>query len=471
VTERLYALVIVLALVAGAGPARAEPPPVSEVLRFSGEVDWDLFWYARSASWEPVAGQPTDAVQGRNQVRFEPALKAKYGRVSAAVQLQLRHDFLDTERSRILLKDAWAQARFGGLKIRAGNQVLRWGRMDMRPALDLLTPRDYDELWDAERLAAPALLLQYGHPSVAISFAWLPTFVPSRFPVASHHRWNVLLSQPHEGVAGDVTFPINYIEYREPKAGGSDGFLDSQLGLRVELFLPRLDLGLQGYYGRDLLPSYHEFEGLDGDVYEPMAQDLVNFVDGVDLAVRPVHARKGVVGGDAALVLGPVVLKGELAYTITADPSRDACEIPDPFLQGTFGVEWIANDLIGDQDLQIRVEVAGDHELPASDDGVSNRIYACDAPATVTPIIDVNHLSVLAVYGNIRWGFTDDLVLDIRGFAAIEGDYLVRAELSYTARGHVRFGLAGLLTGGADDAFMHAYERNDRVEFSATYMF
>ena len=447
-----------LAVLAFAGNAAASEGEIT----FTGDVDWDLFWYTCACD---------DLAAGRNQVRFEPRIKAKYKSVMAAVQVQLRHDFLDSDRSRVLLKDAYVQARFGGLKIRAGNQVIRWGRMDMRPALDLITPKDYDELWDPERLAAPALLVSYGHPSFAASVAWLPTFSHSLYPTTGSHRWNVLVPQPHVGLAGDLSFPITYVDYGEP-APTNGAFLDSQVGLRFEWFLPRLDLGLQGYYGRDLLPTYHEFEGLNGDVMEPSAQDLITFLDeGVDVALTPVFARKGVVGGDAALVLGPVVLKGELAYTLTTDTARELCNVPDPYLQGTFGVEWIANDLVGSQDLQVRFEVAGDHELPPSDDGVINRDDHCDTPATQTPIVDVNHLSVLSFYGNVRWGFTDALWLDLRGFAAVEGDYLMRAELSYTVKGRVRFGLAGLVVGGKDGAFMDAYERNDRVEFSTTYLF
>ena len=439
--------------------ASAEP-----TLRLDGEVEWDLFWYPCSCD---------DAVAGRNQIRFEPRLKAKAGKVGAVVQLQLRHDFLDTDRSRILLKDAYAQVRWKGLKLRAGNQSIRWGRMDMRPALDLLTPRDYDELWAPERLAAPALLLSYWHPNFAASLAWLPTFSPSLYPVTDHHRWNVLLPQPHEAVVGSIqpNPPITYVAYHELQSDYVGGFNNSQLGLRLEWFLPQVDLALQGYWGRDLLPTYHVYEPAEGegDFMDPSAQDLIKLVDGVDVELFPIFSHKGVIGGDMALVLGRVVLKGELAYTITTDAAHEHCDVPDPYLQGTVGLEWIANDLVGKQDLQVRVEVAGDHELPPSSDGVINRDAHCDLPATATPIIDVNHLSVLSFFGNVQWSFTDDLVLDLRGFVAVEGDYLVRAELAFTVHDRVRLGLAGLLVGGG--IFMDAYERNDRVEFTTTYMF
>ncbi len=457
-------------LLLGAALALAAPAhgagEAAPTLRFGGELDWSLFGYLRDT--DPAGGVP-----GRNQIQVQPHLKARYGKLGATVEIQFRHDFLDPERSRILLKDAYAQARWGGFKIRAGNQVIRWGRMDMRPALDLLTPRDYDELWNPERLASPALLLSYGHPSVAVSVAWLPTFTPSRYPVGDHHRWQVLRAQPELGVAGSETFPIHYREYRDPEVTGDPPFLDGQYGARLELFLPRIDLGVQGYYGRDLLPTYHRFEGLNGDVMEPTAQDLITFLDeGVDVALIPVFAHKGVVGGDFALVLGRVVVKGEVAYTFTPDAAHERCDVPDPYLQGTVGVEWIANDLIGTQDLQVRFEVAGDHELPPSDDGVINRDDHCDVPATATPIVDMNHLSVLAFYGNVQWGFSDHVALDLRGFVGIEGDYLLRTELSYTARDRLRLGLGLLLLGGfVDDRFMTHYDRNDRVEFSATYLF
>jgi len=469
-SERLLGVALLLAVAAGAGPAVAQVSPPQPTLKITGEVDWDLFFYLRDSD-------PPGAVRGRNQIRFEPRLKAKVGKVSAAVQLQLRYDFLDPDRSRILLKDAYAQLRWGGFQLRAGNQTIRWSRMDMRPTLDLLTPKDYDELWAPERLAAPALLLKYAHPNVAFSAAWLPTFVPSHYSVADQHRWNVLLPQPHVGVIDDVTADIHYEQYndREMLRPGDDGdyaFLDSQYGARLEFFFPVVDLALTGYWGRDQLPTYHNFDITNGDIVNPSAPDLFTFLgEGIKVDLTPVYAHKGVIGGDMALVLGPVVVKGELAYTITADWKHERCDIHDPYLQGTLGVEWLATDLVGKQDLQIRFEVAGDHELPPSDDGVINRDDYCDVPATETPIRDVNHISVLGFYGNIQWYFLDDLVLDIRGFGGIEGDYLARVELAVTVRDRVRLALAGLVTGGYKGSFMDAFERNDRIEFSTTYLF
>ena len=432
-------------------------------VKTGGEAEVSIHTYLKDSD-------PEGAVPGRTEMQLQPHVKVKHGVFTAYVQLQARHDFENFDRSLVRFKDAYLQLRWGGLRVRAGNQVLRWGRMDMRPALDLMTPKDFDELWAPEQIGAPALLLQYGHPSFSATAAWLPFFKPGRYSTSNKHRWNVLLSQPSVGVAGSESFPIHYQEYRDAQTPDDAGVLDSQLGLRLEFFLPAVDLALQGYYGRDLLPTYHEFEGLNGDVMEPNAQDLITFLDqGVDVALTPMFAHKGVVGGDMALVLGPVVVKGELAYTITTDPSQERCDVPDPYLQGTIGAEWIANDLIGDQDLAIRFEVAGDHELPADD--VINRDDHCTVPETRTPIRDVNHISVLSFYGNVQWTFVDGLMLDVRGFTGIEGDYLVRIELSTTVRGMVRLGLAGLITGGRDGSFMSYYDRNDRMEFTTTFLF
>jgi len=467
---RFLGALLVLLAAAAIAPASAQVTPPQATLKLTGEVDWDLYYYFRDSD-------PSGAVRGRNQIRFEPRLKAKVGVVGAAVQLQLRHDFLDPDRSRILFKDAYAQVRWGGFQVRAGNQVIRWSRMDMRPSLDVLTPKDYDELWAPERLAAPALMLKYAHPNIALSAVWLPTFVPARYSVSYDHRWNVLLSQPHVGVADDVSFPIHYLDYEDPQVlvGGErkePKFLDSQYGMRLEFFFPRIDLAVTGYYGRDQLPTYHHFVGLNGDVIDPSAQDLITFIEeGIEVELTPIHAHKGVIGGDMALVLGPVVVKGELSYHVTADAKHDRCDIHDPYLMGTVGVEWLATDLVGKQDLQVRFEVAGDHELPPSDDDVINRDAHCEVPKTETPIRDVNHLSVLGFYGNIQWYFSDDVMLDLRGFGGIEGDYLARAELALTVRDRVRLGLAGLITGGYKGSFMNSYTRNDRIEFSTTYMF
>ncbi len=455
---RIALLVALLPLAAARLASGAEPE-----IKTGGDAEVSIHTYLKDS-------EPAGAVPGRSEIRVEPHVKLKHGVFGAFMQIQALHDFENSERSLIRLKDAYVQLRWGGLRVRAGNQVLRWGRMDMRPALDLLTPKDYDELWAPEHIGAPALLLQYGTPSFSAKVAWLPFFRPGQYSTSSSHRWNVLLSQPTVGVAGSESFPIHYLEYRDPQTPDGAGLLDSQLGLRMELFLPALDLGLQGYYGRDLLPTYHEFEGLNGDVMEPTAQDLITFLDqGVDVALTPMFAHKGVVGGDMALVLGPVVVKGELAYTITTDPDHEFCDVPDPYLQGTIGAEWIANDIIGDQDLQLRFEVAGDHELPADD--VINRDAHCGVPETQTPIRDVNHISVLSFYGNVQWTFVEGLTLDVRGFAAIEGDYLVRVELSTTLRGMVRLGLAGLITDGRDGSFMSYYDRNDRMEFTSTFLF
>lgn len=492
-------MVLAAATVAGR-PVRADPPEV----RLDGVASWQGFWYPRSlpaqpgtdvslfaneaqGAYEVVRDGTQEYATSRNQVLFQPRLKARWNDVGAVAEVQLRHDFSDPSRSRILLKELYADLRIGGFYAAAGNQAIRWGRMDVFSPLDVLTPRDFEDPFLAEPLAAPAIQLKYSLPFLSVQAVLMPGFVPSRYPVFAPARYDVLIPQPRavHQPGGDFQIPTVYEAMAAPALTPADdpdpddevAPLEAQVGLRLEVSGAPGDLAAYVYRGRDRLPSWFGYDILNASGIDDFT--LVTAGE-ADVALTPWHQKVTVVGLDGDLVLGPVVVKGEAAWTRTEDPGAEDCSVDDPYLKWAAGAEVMKNDIGGGVGLAVRVEATGDHELPSAESGGRNTEGLCLDDEVFPDILlyDPKHLNALAFGGQVLWTFTPSLQLDLRGFGSIEKDWMFRAEARYTFQEKLRIAAAAMLVGGSEEGisgerpgYFWWYRDNDRLELSVAYLF
>lgn len=187
------------------------------------------------------------------------------------------------------LREAFVDLRFGKLDVRAGRQIIAWGRADgVNPTdnlsgqdLTLLVPDDADR-----RLGATAVRASYAIGDVSIGGVWLPEFRGHEFA----------LPAPPPGV----------VFARE---GGQ--WPGDQWALRVEQTGRAVDWSASYFDGKDLAP------------------DL-----GFDAAAPRVvlsHHRVRVIGGDMTANLGRFGLRAEGAYVDTEDTQGR-----DPFTKNPF---------------------------------------------------------------------------------------------------------------------------------------
>lgn len=187
------------------------------------------------------------------------------------------------------LREGFVTVTAGPLEVRAGRQIIAWGRADgINPTdnltgqdLTLLAPDDSDR-----RLGATALKVSYFLRDVSATVIWIPEFRSHRVPLPP--------------LAGDL-------------ASSTSNWTPEQVALRIEQTGRAVDWSLSAYSGYDLSPDL----GLDLEGAAPR------------LTLQAHRIR--VVGGDAAGNVGSFGLRAEAAYVRT-DDHRGV----DPFIKNSF---------------------------------------------------------------------------------------------------------------------------------------
>jgi hypothetical protein len=202
----------------------------------------------------------------------------------------LRGPFEDG-KARGELREAFVTYARGPIEIRAGRQIIAWGRADgINPTdnltgqdLTLLAPDDSDR-----RIGATAVRFTYSFGDISATAIWLPEFRSHRIPVPS--------------------------ELGELDASASE-WGAKQFAVRIEQTGRAVDWSLSGFRGRDLNPDL----GLAGQQASGLA--------GLSLS----HHDVTVIGADATGNVGRFGLRAEAAYVRTED--RDGL---DPFVKNPF---------------------------------------------------------------------------------------------------------------------------------------
>ena len=185
------------------------------------------------------------------------------------------------------LREAYVDLRLGRLDVRAGRQILAWGRADgVNPTdnlsgqnLTLLVPDDVDR-----RLGTTAVRASYYLGDVSLTGVWLPEFRAHEFS---------LPAPPGVWFVRDA-----------PRWPGN------QWALRAEQTGRTVDWSVSYFKGRDTSPDLDVGAG----------------------AIRLSHHRLRVLGGDMAANLGRFGLRAEAAYVRTEDTDGLDPSVKNPFV-------------------------------------------------------------------------------------------------------------------------------------------
>jgi hypothetical protein len=201
----------------------------------------------------------------------------------------LRGPFSDGD-ARGELREAFVTVTSGPLELRAGRQVIAWGRADgINPTdnltgqdLTLLAPDDSDR-----RLGATAFRATYAHRDVTATVIWLPEFRSHRVPLPA--------------LAGDL-------------ASSESRWEPEQMAVRVEQTGRAIDWSVSAFNGRDLNPDL----GVRGGS------------EATQLTLT--HHRIRIIGADATGNIGRYGLRAEVAYNRTDDGTGARPFVKNPFL-------------------------------------------------------------------------------------------------------------------------------------------
>jgi hypothetical protein len=178
----------------------------------------------------------------------------------------------------------------GKVTAEIGRQFIRWGKTDILIPTDRFAPRDYlSSVVDSDFLGVTAARLTISGASDSLDLVWQPWFTPSRTPLLNQ-RWTVLPPEAN-GV------PIVDAGARYP--GGS------QYGARWNHIGSGYEYSLCFFDGFNNLPSFDAK------------------LDARGVGVQRFYPNLRLYGGDAAVPLPWLTIKGEAAYFTTSTPGAE----------------------------------------------------------------------------------------------------------------------------------------------------
>ncbi len=197
----------------------------------------------------------------------------------------------------------------GPLSLQAGKQFVRWGKTDILNPTDRFAPRDYLAVVDSEFLGVTAARFTAGLQADTLDLV-AARFTPSRTP---------LLDQRWAGLAAELE-NVTLVDE------GADYPGRTQLGARWNHVGSGYEFSVSAFSGNNNLPIIEAgTPQLPGGIPVPPAASLAaNAVpSGLQVPITRVYPTMWMAGGDAAVPLPAVTLKGEAAFFGTSDSRAD----------------------------------------------------------------------------------------------------------------------------------------------------
>lgn len=241
-------------------------------------------------------------------------------------EAKARYDAAAPEPFGARLGRAYATVYLGPVDLTVGNQVVAWGSADAVNPVDVLNPRDMtDPVADPADQRLPTPLVRatvHGQEGVTVDLVLVPVFVPSTLPGARWQGAAVMPDLPPGVTVVGVLDPVTTVPAFE--------VANMQFGGRVTLDLEvggGADASVMAYRGFRHLPTVTaelEPTGVPGQFL---------------LRPRLGYDRVTVLGTDFSVVLGSYVLRGEAAYTFSADPGGTEPAVGNDAFAAVLGAE------------------------------------------------------------------------------------------------------------------------------------
>ncbi len=315
------------------------------------------------------------------------------------------------------LREAYVDYKRNRLTLRIGKQIFDWSVTDTISPSDNLSPRDWTDILESERVGIPAAYLRFGYGAYA-ELAYIPWFTPSKLPVIGG-RW-------------ERDLPPGLVNEEQEIIGRNHG----QASLRIGAALEGFDLNAVYYRGYSFSPSFKLM---------PASGGLFGLV--------PMARFEEVYAVSAVRAVGGYSLRGEAGYF------RQRNE--DDFAQFVLGIDREWSGILKPVDslyilLQYADEIVTQHDNPVGFATIDFRRIlnkACMAKATYS--FDAERRWTLKLEGSYNLGDKD-------GF--------FEPALIYRKRSIELEAGVDILSGG-EQTFFGGYGGNDRFYTKITYKF
>jgi hypothetical protein len=320
------------------------------------------------------------------------------------------------------VREGFVTWSFSALEVRAGRQIIAWGRADGINPTDNLTAQDLTLLAPDDsdrRIGATALRVTYTRRDISTTALWVPEFRPHRISLPA--------------AVGRLTAP------------GSE-WRPEQVAVRVEQTGRAVDWSLSAFSGHDLSPDLGVRE----------TQLL--------LAHHPVLA----VGGDAAGNLGRFGMRVEAAFVHTRDENGR-----DPFIKNPFFSVVAGSDRTYREHLNVNVQylyrlVTGLLSTPESTSPVGDLVARQQAALSGQTRRHQHGASSRVAY---KW-LHDTLEAEVAGVAyAKPRGMTVRPKVTYAVSDRVKLLVGAEFYRGDDESVFGILEDNSGAFAEARWSF
>jgi len=422
---------------AGALDARAGDEPAR--LRFGAYLEYEYFSYLT-----PLGGEVVDS---RNAVTATPRLDwTPRDDVRVHASVAMRKDFSEEERSRIYAYDAYLSLERERWALSIGREVLSWGRTDSLRPTNVFQRHDYTDLIEDRVEATDVVRLTLSRGHTTLEGIWAPVFTPDIVSYAPDNRWNGLPAVVDVEGVGPVSLTFDEGPHEPPPATLSSG----QVGLRFSGTAGGWDYAGMGYYGYDRVPTI-------------TLATLVTFDQAAQTAtvrLTPMHERITVVGGDFAKALSAWTMRGEAAYTFTADLAPDLTGVNDSYVRFNGGVDRSISSTRSAQSFMFGIQYAFDSE--PKQPGPLNQ-------QNVNPLLHPFHQALVV---NSTWKFSESVQFNFKGYVnLVEYDYVLQPEIAWKPIDSMAIVLGGDVLSGQTTSFFGQYRDNDRLRCRISYTF
>ncbi len=286
---------------------------------FSGDIE--TVW----GGGAPWTSEDTNA--GRfslGSTSFTGTLDAYYGNSSALAEATVSYDAL-TQALDFSLGELWLDYTESFWGVRIGRQKAAWGKADGIDITNVLCPSDMSSLAaitaDDSKLSVDAIRLSLSGNSFTADAWWIPFFTPAALPLDEGNTLRKFLVPstiefPVPALNTTLTLPVAITGIEKPETAIWNG----EYGLKLSGYFSVMDISLYGFYGWDDTPFLGYAVSYNGAM-----------PDGLEVSGK--YERMAMIGADAAVPLGPTVLRLETAFF----PQRYFQKSAEAILTGTAG--------------------------------------------------------------------------------------------------------------------------------------
>lgn len=326
-------------------------------------------------------------------------------------------------RGRQELREAYVAYAGQDYDVRAGRQIVVWGRADQVNPTDNLGSRDFTLLFpepDDLRRGSGMVRVGRAFAGATLTVVWLPEFRPNVYPVGALPP-NIRLGE------GEAPEQFDQAAVKLDRTGGTV----------------------------DWSASY--FDGLDRN--PDVALQRID-ATGVTLQLR--YHRIRVVGADFAVNVGRFGLRGEAAYTDTADPTGSDPQLKNPYFFAVLGADRSFGDTLN-LNVQLIHRATASYRDPHSLADPLLRVVAIQnalAAGQVTPT-----QTGMSTRIGTKW-LHETLEVELAAVGYFEkGDSLLRAKLLYHWTDTLRLTIGREAYDGPDESFFGRL-RDNSVTFA-----